>query len=115
MITGIFIITDSNKRTYLLITDPWQQVPIQGGVIRSTMTDKSSLFQAEGKPNYAQMPLEREPVSRRRYSPFLSNDYTNLSTNLKTLTTLTLTLTDPHDAFEGFVRQYFLTLYGTIF
>jgi len=33
---------------------------------------------------------------------FVSNDYTNPSTNLKTLTTLTLTLTDPHKAFESF-------------
>ena len=33
---------------------------------------------------------------------FLSNDYTYHNTNLKTLTTLTLTLTDPHDAFESY-------------
>jgi len=47
---------------------------------------------------------------------FLSNDYTNPNTNPKTLTTLTLTLTDPHNAFESFcapifgnyMRNYFL-------
>ena len=33
---------------------------------------------------------------------FLSNDYANPNTNPKTLTTLTLTLTDPHDAFGNF-------------
>src|SRR6218665_79154 len=45
---------------------------------------------------------------------FLSNDYTNHNTNPKTLTTLALTLADHHDAFEAFVRRYFVTLYGTI-
>jgi len=46
---------------------------------------------------------------------FLFNDYTNPN-NTKTLSTLTLTLTDPHDAFESFcapviydfIRSYFL-------
>jgi len=33
---------------------------------------------------------------------FLSNDYTNPNTIPRTLKTLTLTLTDPHDAFESF-------------
>jgi len=45
----------------------------------------------------------------------MSNDYTNPTTNPKTLTTLALTLTDPHGAFESFfVRRHFVTLYGTI-
>jgi len=35
----------------------------------------------------------------------LSNDYTNPNTNPKTLTTLTMT--DPHDAFEGFCAPEF--------
>jgi len=38
---------------------------------------------------------------------FLSNDYTNPNTNQKTLTTLILTLTDPHDAFEKFCAPVF--------
>ena len=33
---------------------------------------------------------------------FVSNDYSNPNTNPKILTTLALTLTDPHDAFESF-------------
>src|SRR6218665_850164 len=45
---------------------------------------------------------------------FLSNDYTNPNTNTKTLTTLSLALTNPHDDFESlcapvlcnFVRNY---------
>src|SRR6218665_2578872 len=41
----------------------------------------------------------------------LSNDYTNPNTNPRTLTTLTLTLTDPHDAFESFCSPVFCTLY----
>ena len=31
----------------------------------------------------------------------MSNDYTNPNTNLKVLTTLNLTLSNPHDAFES--------------
>jgi len=38
---------------------------------------------------------------------FLSYDYTNPSTNPKTLTTLTLTVTDPPDSFESFCAQLF--------
>jgi len=53
---------------------------------------------------------------------FLSNDYTNYNTNPKTLTTLTLTLTDPKGAFESFcvpvfcdfVRNYSCTVDGAI-
>jgi len=37
---------------------------------------------------------------------FLSNDYTNPNTSPKILTTLKLTLIDPHEAFEAFVRGY---------
>ena len=44
----------------------------------------------------------------------MSNDYTNPNTNTKTLTSLALTLTDHHNAFESFVRRYFVTLYETI-
>jgi len=47
---------------------------------------------------------------------FLSHDYTNPNTNPKTLTPLTLTLAELHDAFESFrvpvfcdfIRNYFL-------
>src|SRR6218665_3915123 len=53
---------------------------------------------------------------------FLSNDYTNPNTNPRTLTTLTLTLTDPHNAFESwcapvfcdFIRNYFAPKLGHI-
>lgn len=38
---------------------------------------------------------------------YLSNDYANRNTNSTTLMTLTLTLTDPHEAFERFVRRYY--------
>jgi len=38
---------------------------------------------------------------------FLSNDYTNPNTNPRTLMTLTLTLTDPHGAFESFCAPAF--------
>jgi len=56
---------------------------------------------------------------------FLSNDYTNHYTNPRTLTTLTPTLTETHDAFENFcalvfsdfIRNYFgvLTLTSSHF
>jgi len=53
---------------------------------------------------------------------FLSNDYTNPNTSPKTLTTLALTLTDHHDAFESFfapvfcdfVRNYSSTVDGAV-
>ena len=53
---------------------------------------------------------------------FLSNDYINPNTNPKTLTTLTLTLTDPHDASESFcapvfcdfIRNYFQESFGLL-
>src|SRR6218665_1353029 len=38
---------------------------------------------------------------------FLSSNYTNPNTNPKALTTLTLTLTDPHGAFESFCAPAF--------
>src|SRR6218665_2604930 len=38
---------------------------------------------------------------------FLCNDYTNPNTNPKTLTTLALTLTGQHDAFESFCAPVF--------
>jgi len=52
---------------------------------------------------------------------FLSNVYTNPKTNSRTLTTLKLTLTDPHDSFESicapifcdFTRNYFGALNRT--
>ena len=37
----------------------------------------------------------------------MSNDYTNLNNKPKTLTTLTLTLTNPHDVFESFCAPVF--------
>jgi len=37
----------------------------------------------------------------------MSHDYTNPNTNPKTLTTLALTLTDRHDAFESFCTPVF--------
>jgi len=37
----------------------------------------------------------------------MSNDYCNLNTNPRTLITLTLTLTDPHGAFERFFAPEF--------
>jgi len=53
---------------------------------------------------------------------FLSNDYTNPNTNPKTFTTLTLTLTDPQNAFErfcvpvycDFIRNYLGTHVGSL-
>jgi len=48
---------------------------------------------------------------------FLSSNYTNPNTNPKTLTTLTLTLTDPHGVtalLKAFVHRHFVILYGTI-
>ena len=48
-------------------------------------------------------------------STFLSNDYTNPNTNPKTLTTLTLTLTDPRDAFECFCAPIFCDLIWNYF
>jgi len=52
----------------------------------------------------------------------MSNDYNNPNTNPKTLTTLALTLTDPHGAFESFcasefcdfVRNYSSTVDGAV-
>ena len=52
----------------------------------------------------------------------MSNDYTNPNTNPKTLTTLTLTLTDSYSALESFcvpvfcdfVRNYSCTIDGVI-
>ena len=38
---------------------------------------------------------------------FLPNDYTNPNTNPNTLMTLSVTLTDPHDAFESFYTPVF--------
>src|SRR6218665_2018472 len=49
-----------------------------------------------------------------RQVEFLSNNYTNPNFKSRTFTTLALTLADHHDAFESFVRRYFVTLYGTI-
>ena len=43
----------------------------------------------------------------------MSHNYTNPDTNPNTLTTLTLTITNPHDAVKAFVCRYFVTLYGT--
>ena len=53
---------------------------------------------------------------------FLSNDYTNNNTNPKTLTTLILTITDPHGAFGSicapafcdFVRNYSCNVDGAV-
>jgi len=53
---------------------------------------------------------------------FLSNDYTNANSNPKTLTTLALTLADPHDTFDSFcasvfcdfVRNYSCTVDGAV-
>src|SRR6218665_385586 len=53
---------------------------------------------------------------------FLCNDYTNRNTNPNFLTTLALTLTDHHDAFESFcapvfcecVRNYSCTVDGAV-
>src|SRR6218665_4226508 len=60
----------------------------------------------------------RKVTNLRCYSKmkFLSNDYTNPNTNPKTITALTLTLTDTQDALESyyasifcdFIRNYFL-------
>jgi len=52
----------------------------------------------------------------------MSTDYTNPNTNPKTITTLALTLTDPHGAFESFcapelcdfVRNYSCTVDGAV-
>ena len=52
----------------------------------------------------------------------MSNDYTNPNTNPNTLTTLALTLTNHHDAFESFcapvfcdfVRNYSCTVDGAV-
>ena len=57
-----------------------------------------------------------------REGKFLSNDYTNNNTNPKTLTTLILTITDPHGAFGSicapafcdFVRNYSCTVDGAV-
>jgi len=53
---------------------------------------------------------------------FLSNDYTNPNTNPKTIATLTLTVTDPHEDFESacerifcdFIWNYSCTVDGAI-
>jgi len=44
----------------------------------------------------------------------VSNDYSNPNTNHKTITTLALTLTDPHDAFDSFCAPVFCDFVRTI-
>jgi len=49
--------------------------------------------------------LQKGDVTRE--VKFVSNDYSNPNTNPKTLTTLALTLADPHDAFDSYCAPVF--------
>jgi len=82
------------------------------------------------KDSVAQMLLHQNVMWLRKVTnlwcdsemKFPSNDYTNPNTNPKALTTLTLTLTDPHGAFESFcvpvfcdfIWNYFLGTFGLL-
>jgi len=89
------------------------------------MLNKRTRLQHRRRSQQAEMLLDKSVMRLRKATDWwyrsvgdiLSNDYTNPNTNPKTITTLTLALTDPHfcvPLFWDFVRIYSCTVDGAI-
>src|SRR6218665_2008702 len=96
--------------------------------VRKIFENRGAKSKTGGNASWSQRGMDAPGCGRlpigdaAREVTFLSNDYTNPNTNPKTFTTLILTLTDPHCAFESFcapaffdfIRNYSCTFDGAV-